>query len=301
MKKILFIIMAGIVAVTACNKEQVPEPEITPSPNVESPELIPMTFKASVEDLATKANIVDDFIVWESGDKIAIFDGTASFKEFTVSALSPSGKGAEFSGSAASAASYVAVAPFSAASTIKTDLERFSITVHGTQTIIGAHSVDPESLVSTAVATGTTNLDFTNQFALLKVKLEKSNIMEVIVKGNNNEIISGTNHFYYGGEGAPRVDLSNAGGEQVKLVYKATSSSANSAFPAGEYYIAIWPTEFSGGYSIILTDEDGGKSIKTNSNAQSLVRNGGQDLSTVDDFRHHVGNIFFLCTFHFLL
>ncbi|MBO4671350.1 MAG: hypothetical protein J5640_05875 [Bacteroidales bacterium] len=284
MKKYLFIILAGLLALASCNKEiqtEVVDPQDKPETQTD---LIPMTFKASVEDLATKADIQNDFIVWESSDKIAIFDGTTSFKEFTVSALSPSGKGAEFSGSAAFAASYVAVAPYSAASTIKTENERFSITVHGTQTIIGAHSVDPESLVSTAVAAGTTNLDFTNQFALLKVKLEKSNIMEVTVKGNNNEIISGTNHFYYGGEGAPRVDLTNAGGKQVKLVYKATASSANSAFPAGEYYIAIWPTEFSGGYSIILTDEDGSKSIKTNSNAQSLARNGGQDLSTVDDF-----------------
>ena len=68
------------------------------------------------------------------------------------------------------------------------------------------------------------------------------------------------------------------------MTYKATADATPSAFPAGEYYITIWPTEFTGGYSVILTDEDGGKSIKTNSNPQTIARNGGQDLSTVDDF-----------------
>ncbi len=284
MKKYLFFILAGVLAITSCNKEiqtETVEPEDGPQAQTD---LVPMTFKASLEDLGTKSDIADDFILWESSDKIAIFDGTDTFKEFTVSVLSPSGKGAEFSGSAASASSYVAVAPFSAASTIKADLQRFSITVHSSQTIIGSHSVDPESLVSTAVATGTSDLAFENQFALLKVKLEKNGIVAVTVKGNNGESISGTNHFYYGGEGSPRVDLSNAGGKQVTLTYKATADATPSAFPAGEYYITIWPTEFTGGYSVILTDEDGGKSIKTNSNPQTIARNGGQDLSTVDDF-----------------
>ncbi|MCR5326860.1 MAG: hypothetical protein K6E37_08970 [Bacteroidales bacterium] len=282
MKKHLFILLASLLALASCNKEiqtEVVEPQDGPEAQTN---LVPMTFKASLEDLGTKSDIADDFILWESSDKIAIFDGTA-LNEFSVSALSPSGKGAEFSGSAAPASSYLAVAPYSAATNIRTEEQRFSITIHGSQTIIGSHSVDPESLLSTAVATGTTDLAFENQFALLKVKLENNNIMAVTVKGNNNEVISGTNHFYFGGEGAPRIDLTNAGGKQVTLMYKATASSANSAFPAGEYYIAIWPTEFSGGYSVILTDEDGAKSIKTNSNSQSLVRNGGQDLSTVDN------------------
>ena len=284
MKKYLLIILAGLLAIVSCEKEaqtEVVEPQDEPGAQTN---LIPLTVKASLEDLGTKSDIAEDFILWESSDKIAVFDGTDTFKEFTVSELSPSGKGAEFSGSAAAASSYAAVAPFSAASNIKTDSQRLSITVHGSQTIVGSHSVDSESLVSTAVATGTTDLAFENQFALLKIKLESSNVTAVTVKGNNNESISGTSHFYYGGDGAPRVDLTNAGGKQVTLTYKATADAAPSAFPAGEYYIAIWPTEFSGGYSVILTDADGAKSIKTNSNPQSIARNGGQDLSTIDDF-----------------
>ena len=284
MKKYLFFILAGVLAITSCNKEiqtETVEPEDNPEAQTD---LVPMTFKASLEDLGTKSDIADNFILWESSDKIAIFDLTDTFKEFTVSELSPSGKGAEFSGSAASASSYVAVAPYSAATNISTENSRISIKIPSTQTVIGSHCVDSESLVSTAVAAGTTDLAFENQFALLKVRIDRSDVASVTLTGNNGESINGTNHFYYDGEGAPRMDYSNAAGYKITLVYKADARSENSAFPAGEYYIALWPNTFEKGYSIIVTTTDGSKSIKTNSNPQSIARNGGQDLSTIDDF-----------------
>ncbi len=283
MKKYLFFILAGVLAITSCNKEiqtETVEPEDGPEAQTG---LIPLTFKASLEDLGTKSDIADNFILWESSDKIAIFDGTDTFKKFTVSELSPSGKGAEFSGSAASASSYVAVAPYSAATNISTENSRISIKIPSTQTVIGSHCVDSESLVSTAVADGTTDLAFENQFALLKVRIDRSDVASVTLTGNNGESINGTNHFYYGGEGAPRMDYSNAAGYKITLVYKADAGSENSAFPAGEYYIALWPNTFEKGYSIIVTTTDGSKSIKTKSSPQSLVRNGGQNLSVVDD------------------
>ena len=282
MKKYLLIVLAGIIAVTACQQEKTIEPEITPEPSSDGPELVPMTFKASLEDLATKSDIQNNFILWEDTDMIAIFDGSA-LQEFSVSALSPSGKGAEFSGSAASVSEYYAVAPYEAATNLSTANTRISVTIPHNQTIIGSHCVDSKALVSTGVASGTADLNFENQFSLMKVTVTSSNIMGITVMGNNNESIAGTSHFYYDGEGAPKIDLSNAGQKQITITYKATDGAANSAFPAGDYYIAIWPTEFSKGYSIILVDEDGGKSLKSASSVQSLARNGGQNLSTVDD------------------
>ena len=282
MKKYLLIVLASMIAVTACQQEKTIEPEITPEPSSDGPELVPMTFKASIEDLATKSDIQNNFILWEDSDKIAIFDGTA-LQEFTVSALSPSGKGAEFSGSAASVSEYYAVAPYEAATNLSTANTRISVNITHSQTIIGSHSVDSKALVSTGAASGTTDLNFDNQFALLKVEVTRSDVMMITLFGNNNESIAGANHYYYAGDGAPKMDLSNAGQKKINLTYKATSSSAASAFPPGEYYIAIWPTEFSKGYSIVMTDEDGGMALRSTSTAQSLTRNGGQTLGVIDD------------------
>ena len=239
-----------------------------------------MTFSAVTEK--TKSDISGSYILWESTDKICIFDGS-SLNEFSASNVSADGKGADFSGSAAAASEYFAISPFSAATNLSTANQRISVTVHSSQTIIGNHCVDSESLVSTAVSDETAHLSFTNQFALMKVTLTRADVVGVTVKGHNDESIAGTSHFYYGGEGAPKMDLSNAGQKTVTLHYKATAESANSAFPAGDYYIVIWPTEFTLGYSIIITLSDGSKTLLTTSSSCTLGRNGGQNLANVDD------------------
>ena len=286
MKKFFHYFIIGITAVSllSCAKEIATEENVNvPSEEevvVVNPNAVPMVFNATKENPDTKSNISGNSILWEDSDKIAIFDGTA-LNEFTASSVS--GTGASFSGSAEPVSEYYAVAPFEAATNLSTANTRISITVPHNQVVIGSHCVDSKALVSTAVASGTTDLDFENQFALMKVTITKDNIIGVTVKGNNDESIAGSAHFYYAGDGAPKVDLSNAGQKSVNLTYKATASSSNSAFPTGDYYIVIWPKDFSSGYSVILTDEDGGKSLKSTSSSQSFSRNGGQNLSTVDD------------------
>lgn len=284
MKKLFHFVILGTAALAllSCEKEAAPTEEPVPGEPTEvvDPNKVPMTFSAVTEK--TKSDISGSYILWESTDKICIFDGT-SLNEFSASNVSADGKGADFSGSAASASEYYAISPYSTASNLNTENQRISVTVHGTQTIIGSHCVDGESLVSTAVSDETAHLSFTNQFALMKVTLTRADVVGVTVKGHNDESISGTNHFYYGGEGAPKMDFTNAGGKKVTLQYKATAESANSAFPAGDYYIVIWPTEFTLGYSIIITLSDGSKTLLTTSSSCTLGRNGGQNLANVDD------------------
>jgi len=286
MKKLftLFSIGLSLLALSSCDKqlkENQPNDEIETV--IDDSGLVPMTFKANVEDINTKSDINSSgFIVWEATDQIGIFDGTA-IRDFSVSELSSTGKGASFSGSASSVSTYYAIAPLEAATNLSTANTRISVTIPHNQTIIGSHSVDTKALVSTGVASGTDELNFENQFALLKVEISRDDIIAVTLIGNNNESIAGSNHFYYDGEGAPKMDFSNAGQKKINLIYKATASSAVSAFPAGDYYIALWPTEFSAGYTIVMTEDDGGKSLKSTSSAQSFAKNSGQDVSTIDD------------------
>ncbi|MBR3075373.1 MAG: hypothetical protein IKH11_06430 [Bacteroidales bacterium] len=282
MKKYLhyFILSLASLAVLSCTQKITPEENSSPEEGtvVESNK-IPMVFSAFTEQ--TKADISGTSILWEDGDEIAIFDGT-DLNKFTTSSVSATGTGAEFSGSAASAGTYYAAAPFSAASNVNATNSCFSLTISRNQTIKGSHCVDPNALVSTAVATDTDNLTFTNQFALVKVSITRSDVATVLLKGNSSEKISGSNHFFYGGEGAPRMDLTNAGGDHVLLKYQ-DGEGAEAVFPAGDYYIAIWPTEFSAGFKLILTASDGSKTLLSSSSTSNLVRNGGLDLGAVDN------------------
>lgn len=275
MKKIYILIALGL-ALAACQKEKkVQDEELATSVNK-----VQMSFNAIGE--ATKANISGSSIIWDADDKIAIFDG-ANINEFSLTS-GAGNKNASFSGTAGEASEYFAIAPFEASATAPSTANSWiSVNISHNQTIVGDHCVDSKALVSTASAAGTNNLEFSNQFALLKVTLERSDIMAVTLKGNNGESVAGTNHFIYAGDGAPRMDLSNAGQKEVDLIYKASSSASASAFPAGDYYIAIWPTTFSKGYSIILTDENGSKAVRATSTEQVFARNGGQNASVVDN------------------
>lgn len=275
MKKI-YILIAMALTLAACQKEMKVQDEALAT----DVKKVQMTFQA-VGEATTKAHIDGNSILWDAGDKIAIFDGTA-FNEFTLASGAGS-KNASFNGTAAEASAYYAVAPFEAATNISTENSRLSISLTHSQVIIGSNSVDSRVMVSTAESDGTGNLAFKNQFALLKVTLERSDIKGVTLWGNNDESIAGTNHYYYAGDGAPKVDLTNAGQKAIDLIYKASADAPASAFPAGDYYIVLWPTTFSKGYSIILTDENGGKSLKSTSQEQVLERNGGQNAARVDD------------------
>ncbi len=284
MKKfsLYFIIGLAATAFIACDREK---DALTPDSKDQEEEVVvdnkvPMVFSAVIEE--TKSNISGQFILWENTDKIAIFDG-ASLNEFTASSVSADGKSASFSGSAASAATYYAVAPYAAATNLSTENTRISIKIPGTQTVKEGRCVDPAGLVSTAEASGTVNLSFKNQFSLVKITLTRSDVASVYLTGNNDESISGTNHYYYDGEGAPKVDLSNAGGKSVTLNYK-NAEGDEAAFPAGDYYMTIWPTTFSAGYKVILTLSDGSKTLLNTSAANiSFARNGGRDLSEIDN------------------
>ena len=231
MHKYLFSFVTGILLVASCTKEAAPDTVVFADREAG---LVEMSFVANAEGLQTRADIDGNFVLWESGDEIAVFDGSA-FNRFTASSVSADGKSAQFSGSAQSADGYWAVAPYSSATNISTENSRISIKIPGTQTVIGSRCVDPGALVSTASDNGSGVLTFTNQFSLMKVRIDRSDVASVTLTGNNGESINGTNHFYYGGEGAPRMDYSNAAGYKITLVYKADAGSENSAFPAGEY------------------------------------------------------------------
>ncbi len=280
-----FCIILSVFAFASCAKEI--EISLIESDAVHSgqPSLVPLTFQAKAELMGTKSDISFPSILWEADDELAVFDGSA-FNKFSVVNLSDDGRTATFSGSAADAASYYAIAPYSAATNISTENTRLSVKIPSTQTIIGSHCVDTGSLVSTAVDDGNGGLVFTNQFSLMKVKLDRNDVVSVMLRGNDSENVGGTNHFYYGGEGAPRMDFSNAAGKSVRIVYKASADSEASAFPAGEYYIVLWPTTFSEGYTVVITTEEGAKGAKKKTSQQVLVRNSGQDVSTVDNVNY---------------
>lgn len=277
MKKYFSILALGLAsfAILSCNKELAPDTD--PIDGGETVK-VPMTFTAATED--SKANISGSSFLWNDGDAIAVFDGTSK-NQFNIAPGSEGKKTASFSGTAAEAANYFAVAPYEVVNNYKPAESWIGVKIPGTQTVQLGRNVASGALVSTAQDSGTGTFSFQNQFAVVKVSLTRSDVVSIQLKGNNSEVISGTSHFIYAGEGAPRMDYSSAEGVQVTLVCKDGDDSA--AFPAGDYFMAIWPKAFTAGYKLILTLEDGSKTMLSTSESVTYERNGGGNLGAIDN------------------
>ena len=236
---------------------------------------VPMSFKAKGQDvMKSDINVGASAVVWDSDDAIAIYDGSA-LREFTVSSRTNGNKIATFSGSAAEVGTYYSVSPFSAA-TLDTDIK---VNLPSTQTVIADHCVDGEAMVATATVASGADISFTNQFSLLKINLSSSDIVSVTLAGKGDEAICGEKVL-------STSDGSFSGtpeGKTINLVYKATKEGAYAAFPAGDYFIVLWPTEFTEGFKLIMTKSDGSKAVKSTSSDVTFALNSGANASTIND------------------
>lgn len=113
-----FFLLAGFAAILAisCNKALVDNPEGTDESQEQTPEvqLVHVTLNATSEN-ASKATIDGDYqVLWQEGDKLAVFDGQGK-REFTL-ASGAGTKSAVFEGDIdAGATGVTAIYPFSAA------------------------------------------------------------------------------------------------------------------------------------------------------------------------------------------
>lgn len=127
-------------------------------------ELVPCTIRASLDQ--TKAVISGLQILWQDGDRIAVFDGTAK-REFTLSSGAGT-KSACFVGEISQSASTLsAISPYSAAGD-----NAGEFTIPQTQTFESGLTVDPSAVVMSApaVAKGT-SLHFTNPCGVARMKV----------------------------------------------------------------------------------------------------------------------------------
>lgn len=277
-------IAAGLVIMIGASCEKVQETTV----ENETKEItydgygVPMSFKAKGQEvMKSDIDVGASAIVWDSDDAIAIYDGS-ELREFSVSSRSNGNKIATFSGSAANVSTYYSVTPYSAA-TLDTDIK---VTIPATQTVIGDHCVDGEAMVATATVAAGADISFTNQFSLLKINLSSSDIISVTLAGKGDEAICGEKVF-------STSDGSFSGtpeGKTINLVYKASKEGAYGAFPAGDYFVVLWPGEFTGGFKLIMTKSDGSKAIKSTSADVTFALNSGANASTIDDVTTWVPN-----------
>lgn len=272
MKKIFYIISAAcaIAAAVSCEK---PEPSFREPVNMDG--LVTVTFTVDREDVATKANLLENLqTCWSDNDTIAVYDGVEA-RKFGISSIAEDGR-ATFTGQVAEGAtSFKAVYPYSAFVAVRHDTVDFKMPA--AQVLSGKQVADPAALVFYAAATNINEpLHFKNLVSLVKVTVP-AGTTSVLVKANadaqgvapkivNNVSVITTE------EGFSSFEC--AGSETVTL------APAEGALRAGSYYIAVAPSTASAGIRCNVVSAEGA-AIITSENSAAFARNGIVSLGNV--------------------
>ena len=269
MKKSLFIFAAicAAAAVSCTPKELVID---TPEEKVEqNVKLIPITITASFE--SAKADMDGNVWTWQSGDKLAVFDGTAK-REFSLDESAAGSAVAKFTGEVAEGfTSLTGVFPYSAAG----DSYEAAVSIPAVQTVGSHQSADPLGLIAKAegekVSDTEYNFYFQSAVSLLKFKASAGATKIIIHTAAKDETIAGTSP-------SVTVDLGSAA-DGTKVFWAAVN-------PASYTGIHVFTLGSDGKYAHLVTDKT--IDLSTSGKGKNLgsvntVAAGGTEVAVIED------------------
>ena len=232
-KKVLFMAIAAMLAMTSCTVEAVIETaeddSIVESEQEPLIEYEPMTFYATIESDETKTYLSGTSILWAGDESIAIFDHDAggAANKFDVESA---GATTSFSGTVP-----VGTTHFTAVYPYRGDIVYEAGAGSPITTFIPAiqeatlNSFDPASALFVATATKTnTAMTFTPAFALFKVEVDVDNVVQITLSTSSNNL-AGSVLVSRGGA------LANGPGDLSKTI--TLKHSDGRVLEAGHYYI----------------------------------------------------------------
>ncbi|WP_300763090.1 hypothetical protein [uncultured Bacteroides sp.] len=274
MKKyfIPFLVL-GTTLLYSCAKE-----EVTSDTNSSSTEKVKMEFKAGIDAMSRTVLTTNNFVEWEAGDAISLFDSNNN--EFTTSS---GGASVTFTGLAQdNLETYYALYPYNEKATIS-DGEIIT-TLSAEQTALEgsfAKMLNP----SVAKSGADKLLNFKNACAVVKFTLGTgvTNVVKAMFRGNDGESLAGTLNINVSGN-APVTTVETGEGTGVTL-------RSNERFVIGtDYYFVVAPLELKKGITLVLYDSNGKEWKRRGGNPVKLTAGHILDLGTItpDEFKEIV-------------
>ena len=274
MKRVLILFVA-LFALTGCSQDEVAEPTFIPNADD--------VYYASFEEFGENSRTyIDENIklLWHEDDRISLFRTTLN-EQWKFSGKTGDNAGGfekvpsdEWVTGNPITTSY-AVYPYLADTRLSND-EVLQIVLPAVQTYAeNSFGRGANTMVAAAESSSSKFLPFRNAGGYLVVKLYGSDvaIKSIELKGNNNEILAGaaTAEAQYGllplitmgAEGSTTITLNCGEGVQVG----ASSAEATS------FWLVVPPVTFEKGFTITITDVNGGIMTKSTSKEQVIVRN----------------------------
>lgn len=266
MKKyfIPFLVL-GTTLLYSCAKEEVTSDTDSSS----SVEKVKMEFKAGIDAMSRTVLTTNNFVEWEAGDAISLFDSNNN--EFTTST---GGASVTFTGLAQdNLETYYALYPYNEKATIS-DGEIIT-TLSAEQTALEgsfAKMLNP----SVAKSGADKLLNFKNACAVVKFTLGTgvTNVVKAMFRGNDVESLAGTLNINVSGN-APVTTVETGEGTGVTL-------RSNERFVIGtDYYFVVAPLELKKGITLVLYDSNGKEWKRRGGNPVKLTAGHILDLGTV--------------------
>lgn len=272
-KRLLLLLAATIFLISGCNGEREDVKDLTRS------------YYAAIEDDVTKLYLNELHLLWNSGDRIALFEGNTSLSEFSFSGTDGTSSGPFTSITTASSgtsltanyayfpySSEVSVSPSGVISAVIPSLQtRSSETVSMNQ--------NPMAAVSSGISDH--RLSFKNVCGVLKISIKGSgSIKTIALTGNSGEILAGPAEITVSYGSAPSVGLSEDGYGTITLDCGAEGAALNTE-TATDFYFIVPPRTFSAGFTVLITDTEGKWMSKSTSRSQTISRS---TILSMDEF-----------------
>jgi len=272
--KTRYAFVAGVLAaaLVSCEKQQ------------DAPLQQKMTFCVTAEQTldpsAVKAALdADRKVTFAVGEKISVFDGVANnpFEATTA------GTSVNFTGSAASAATYNILSPYDAEATIAGNV--ITATVPKVQTAV-LNGADPKALVAVARTTDTGEIHLKNVVGLLKVTVNTANAVreiQVAAGATRNVAIAGTIDITTPATSAEDpVYTLNATAEKVTCV-SLVPPTGDDFLAVGTYYIGVLNKTYEGGLTVGYIQADGTLRARTGASDAVMQRSHVLNLGNLGD------------------
>ena len=254
MKMSRIIFAAAFAAILfSCAKETI----------LETPK-VSLTFSVANELSASKAALDANAVVFQAGDKIGVWDGT-SMNCFETTA---GGAHASFSGTAASAASYILVSPYSETYSVEGSVVTYSIPDIQVAT---PGSADPNALVSMAKVTDPSgDAVLYNCVGLVKVVVPDGLTVKEIHLGGGSDSSVGICGSFKFNTNEQTVVYADAGSMRASITL--VPQAGQSVIAPGTYYIAVRPFTY-GGITLAYVNADNQLCKRTTAKTVSVERN----------------------------
>ena len=250
------------------------EAEVTTPKNTEEPE-----FYASIEGSSTRVYVDEDLnVLWNAEDQVSIFNKNTYNQPYKFLGNTGDNAGGF---NKVDVAEFVTGKPITNIVSVYPYQEDTQISESGvlTVTLPKEQTYSEKTFgmgTNTMVSVSTDNyLQFKNVGGYLKLRMygEGVSISTIILKGNNNEKLSGKAYITMPLEGTPSVEMASDAETEVILNSKNSVLLGSTAENCTDFWFVLPPVTFSKGFTIIVKRKDGQAFTKTASSPVTITRN----------------------------